>query len=127
MRMITSTTISRATTILLFILAATTVFAQTPPALSGRVIDGNGDVVPGAQVVLESRDNFFRTETVTDSNGTYSFTGLRNGDYIVTVSASSFASLTRTQSVPVDGPVDLLVEVGVEAGVAELALVGAPD
>src|SRR5688572_694359 len=109
MRTMNSTTISRATIILLFILAATAVFAQAPPALSGRVIDGNGDMVPGARVVLERRDSFFRTETVADPNGKYSFTGLRNGDYIVTVIANSFASLTRRQSVPADGPVDLVV------------------
>jgi Fe(3+) dicitrate transport protein len=128
MRTINPTTISRATIILLFILAATAVFAQTPPTLTGRVIDGNGDLVPGAKVVLERQDILFRTETVTDPTGTYSFSDLQNGDYTVTVIAPSFALLTHRQSVPADGPVDLLVEPSaVAVSVTTSYLAGAPE
>ena len=45
MRTITSTTISRATIILLLILAVTAAFAQAPPALSGRVIDATAEFI----------------------------------------------------------------------------------
>src|SRR5688500_8528556 len=122
--------IPRISILLLFLLATTSAFAQSTTGWSGRIIDANGDVVPGASVVLEKRDVRFRTETVADANGAYTFSQLPKGEYVVTVTAPSLAPLTRTQSIPSGGPTDLILEprtVAAEVSVTTSYLTGSPE
>ena len=61
--------------------------AQTT-ALRGRVTDQNGAIVQKAIVILSGPAGFQR-QTVTDNSGTYSFSGLQFGEYLLSVTAPS--------------------------------------
>lgn len=122
--------LSKFTFLFFFIIAVPGLLAQPTPSWSGRIIDANGDVVPGAVVVLEKRDVRFRIETVTDASGNYMFSNLARGNYVVTVTAPSFQALTRTQSIPTSGPTDLVLEpraVAAEVSVTTSYLTGSPE
>jgi hypothetical protein len=58
----------------------------------GTVMDVNGNVVPGAAVVLEGAQNSDRQATVADHSGAFQFNGLRAGTYHVAVTANGFES-----------------------------------
>ena len=64
--------------------------AQTTAALSGRVVDPSGAVVPGASVTITNQSTNDKTDTVTSADGTYSFPVLLPGTYSVTVAAKGF-------------------------------------
>jgi hypothetical protein len=70
---------------LLVVLAASPLLGQTA-ALSGRVTDESGAVVPGAKVTLTGPAGAVRSTTST-GDGTYGFSGLSLGEYTVQVSA----------------------------------------
>lgn len=128
MRFITPIFFSRITIGLLFALATSGGFSQSSLGLTGRILDGNGDVVSAATVVLESRDVRFRVETRTAASGAFGFSDLPKGDYILTVTAASFGSTIRMQSVPANGPIELLLEpraVAAEIAVTATSLTGA--
>lgn len=122
--------ISKAAILGLFILSATSLFAQGTTRWGGRVLDSNGDLVPGATVALEKRDAPFRTAAVTDAAGVFSFADLPAGDYVMTVTAPSFAPLTRILSLPASGPIDVSLEprlVAAEISVTTSYLAGAGE
>jgi hypothetical protein len=58
--------------------------------LGGRVTDPAGAVVVGAQAAIEQSAIGFRRETVTNSEGLYTFTNLPAGEYVVTIKAANF-------------------------------------
>lgn len=70
--------------------------AQTPSAVSGRVIDATGAVVPGAAVVLRRDNGPIAGETATDPSGRFEFAGLDTGGYVVTASLEGF-SIARAE------------------------------
>jgi len=79
-------------------MCATVAFAQgvTSGALSGVVLDPNGDPIPGASVVAELLTTGTRYETVTDASGRFKLVNTRaGGPYQVTVSREGL----RTQEV----------------------------
>ncbi len=128
MRFITHRFLSKTTIGLLFVFATSLVFSQSLIGLTGRILDRNGDVVSGAAVVLERRDVRFRVETRTDASGTFGFSDLPKGDYVLTVTAESFGSTTSMQTVPANGPIELLLEpraVAAEIAVTATSLTGA--
>src|SRR5690242_19056249 len=92
-------------TILLFTFNLQTIQAQDldTVTISGRVIDRNGAVVPGAevQVTLIKTD---RKHTInTDRDGRYRLIQLEPGIYIVRVSSAGFASQEFTNITTVSG------------------------
>ncbi len=64
-------------------------FAQTG-TLRGQVKDDSGAVVPSARVEINASGGFSKS-TVSDSTGSYSFSGLSPGSYSVQASARSLA------------------------------------
>src|SRR3989337_804930 len=62
--------------------------------------DAQSGMLPGATVTLVNRDTGLKRETVTNTNGAYTFTNVLNGTYDVRVSMSGFREAVRS-SVPV--------------------------
>lgn len=67
-----------------------------PGAITGTVMDGNGDIVPGADVALESGGRSSdRRMTTTNDSAFFEFTGVKSGiPYRITVSAPGFDEWT---------------------------------
>ena len=63
-------------------------------SVNGTVVDSSGAVVSGAKVTLTSTDQPATQETVTGSNGSYTFANVVAGNFQVTVTAASFAPKT---------------------------------
>jgi hypothetical protein len=81
--------VHRVVTALALLTAATSIWGQTA-GLRGQVTDPSGFVVPGAEVTLTGATGPAQS-TVTRTDGTYSFSGLRPGDYVVRASAPALA------------------------------------
>ena len=84
-----------------------TAAAQSGTELRGRVTDERDANIAGAEVRLRSRAGG-ELSTTTDDNGTYSFTNVAPGEYVLEIRANGFASsaarvtVTRGQSVKSD-------------------------
>ncbi|MGH9854448.1 MAG: TonB-dependent receptor domain-containing protein, partial [Blastocatellia bacterium] len=79
---------------LVFILGPA-LFGQTA-ALTGRVTDSTGAVVPGARVTITATASGVETATETNDQGFYTFALLPPGDYSVGVSKTGFQALRQT-------------------------------
>lgn len=78
--------------IALMVLFVFTAIAQTTTAsVTGRVADGQGNVVPGATVTVTDRGTGQARSTQTNSDGEFTVTALSPGRYNVTVEAQSFS------------------------------------
>lgn len=75
-----------------------TALAQNPTELRGRVTDERSANIEGAEVRLRSRSGG-EFSTTTDGNGTYSFTSLTEGEYVLEVRAKGFASFVSRVTV----------------------------
>ncbi|MDQ3817073.1 MAG: carboxypeptidase regulatory-like domain-containing protein [Acidobacteriota bacterium] len=62
----------------------------------GSVIDVNGSVVPGANVIVKSEANGQQYSTTTDGGGNFRTPPLASGSYTVTVSSSGFKQYVLT-------------------------------
>ena len=76
---------------------ATTSDKARPSQLSGKVVDTSGALLAGAPVMLRSADGTVERLTQSDSNGSFSISGLSAGKYQLVVSNPGFA----TQEMPV--------------------------
>ncbi|MBS1798039.1 MAG: TonB-dependent receptor [Acidobacteria bacterium] len=65
-------------------------FGQFGSGVQGTVTDSGGAVVPGARVSITNVATSQNLETVTNENGFYSFNGLAQGTYRITVTQSGF-------------------------------------
>lgn len=70
--------------------------SATTGAITGSVTDPSGAVVPLANVELTSKDTNLVQSVQTNTSGQYSFTGVRPGQYMLTVKIAGF----RTSSIP---------------------------
>ena len=86
----------KSTLILLVILFATNVVAQTSSSIAGTVTDERGAKVPGAQVTLTFTSGNELT-TTTDQAGSFQFKGLKAGTYLVAIKAAGFSVFTSEQ------------------------------
>jgi hypothetical protein len=66
---------------------------ENPGTFTGTVTDSHGAVIPGAHVSLKSSAGQI---TVTDATGRFSFKGLTDGEYILSISASGFVDFRAT-------------------------------
>ena len=84
-------------------------------SLVGNVVDAQGSAVPGARVTIVSRDTNLTRDTVTDSQGGYSFTNVQAGPYDVKVALQGFKEAIQSR-VPVTvgqiSRVDLTLTIG---------------
>ena len=95
---------------------ATISYAQSGVQLyhvTGRIVDANNAVVPGAHVSLKLRACQSTFSTVTDDNGEFSIQVPEN-DYSLTVSADGFARQSQKLSVKAAGdtPLEISLDVG---------------
>jgi len=79
------------------ILFATTAYSQV--TLQGRVRSGDQNV-SSALVALKSMGSDQVQETKTDSEGRYTFSSLKSGDYILHVQATDFVKFTKKIALP---------------------------
>ena len=80
--------------ILLF--AATTANSQSNYAsLSGTVVDPQQQVVPGCTVQLSSVSTNSSRQATTNERGMFQISGLLPGDYMLSVTAPGFSSVTQ--------------------------------
>src|SRR5688572_20619630 len=96
-------------------------------SLAGRVVDPQDAVVPGATVSIKNVGTNVENTFTTREDGSYSFSLLQPGNYMLTVSKDGFTTATR------DGIViqvadkltlDIKMEIGVSATISIMA--GAP-
>lgn len=73
----------------------------TTGALSGRVTDQRGGVVPGALVVVQNLDTGVEQTAETSHSGLYRFSALIPGTYSITVSLRGFCSVHGVMQVEV--------------------------
>src|SRR5436309_13980189 len=83
-------------------------------AISGKVSDGNGAVLPGAQVAIRNTATGVTTQLSANDEGVYRAPNLLPGQYQITGSAANFTSLQRdiTLTVGADLTIDLKLTPG---------------
>jgi hypothetical protein len=86
-------------------LVAAPLMAQQQGSISGKVIDPDGLVLPGATVTVNEQNTGFSRNVVTAQTGAYTIPNLTPGTYTLTVEMPGFGSLKRT---------DLLLTAGLE-------------
>jgi hypothetical protein len=97
------------------LLAAAPLFAQQQGSISGKVIDPDGLVLPGATVTVTEQNTGFSRNVVTAQTGAYTIPNLTPGTYTLTVEMPGFGSLKRTDLLLTAGlemVVDLKMQVG---------------
>ena len=111
----------------LFVLLAAPAHAQIGGgAISGRVADDSGGVLPGASVTATSLDTGVTRSTVTSSAGIYTVGGLRPGTYRVDVELSGFRP-ARRDGVQVETGVTRQIDVELMVGgLAEIIRISEP-
>src|SRR5204863_6562791 len=78
-------------------------------SVSGRVVDPQGAVVPGALVVALQTQTNIQSETVTGPDGRFRFPYLKVGPYEVTVHLQGFSAPTRALTLTVGSAFDISV------------------
>src|SRR5688572_2107454 len=79
-----------AAAVIIALLAATAGFAQSTASISGVVIDSDGGVIPGADVVVKNAATGESFSTVSSAQGVFSIPALITGTYSVTISLTGF-------------------------------------
>ena len=102
--------------VLAMVLAAGPVAAQqTSGNITGRVLDAQGSVVPGATVTAVQQESGFTRVDVSDTEGVYRLSALPVGHYNVTVELQGFTTVKREGIVVAVGQtlsVDVTLTVG---------------
>src|SRR5260370_9143699 len=108
---------SKTSLILVFLLAASLLFAQFDTAeVLGTVRDASGGAIAKAHVTLTNQDTGIQAKTTTDENGNYDFFNVKIGRYTITVEQSGFSKFTTTDvvvNVNARQRVDATLQVGV--------------
>jgi len=81
--------------IAVLLLACPMAYSQDSGAITGRVTDPTGAVVPGAAVTVTQTELNYENKTVTNGDGLYRVLSLRPGPYRVSVTAAGFEHLIR--------------------------------
>ena len=85
-----------ATSFILTCLLAVSTWAQSTGYLSGTVQDAQGAALAGAKIIVSDPARNLQLESVTTSDGTFSFTSLQPSTYTVTVEANGFKKYVQT-------------------------------
>lgn len=115
------------TTLFILVSLAAAAFGQTSwNAGSIRVVDANGSPVGGASVTVTNAAGSTRTNAVTDSDGRFSFPGIR-GEAIIVVAANGFARTERRFNLQAESGIEIVLypqPVAAEVMVASSYLAG---
>jgi hypothetical protein len=93
-------------------------------SISGRVVDQQGAVVPGASVIAHQAETNFVASTITDREGRFRLPTLKLGPYHVIVTLAGFVEETRLLTLTVGSAFDLpitLAVAGLDAAVTVTA------
>ena len=104
--------------------AAATQETVNQASVSGRVVDSQGGVVPGAMVMAWNTDTNFTAETTTDQAGRFRFPYLRVGPYEIKVRLQGFADVTRTLTLTVGSAFELPVMLAVAGVMTDVTVTG---
>lgn len=108
-------------------LAAGTASAQetiNQASVSGRVVDQQGLVVPGARVVAVQTETNLTLEGTSDSDGRFRFPFLKLGPYTLTATLDGFNPVRRTLTVTVGSAFELPLVMSVAGVDASVSVVG---
>ncbi len=75
-------------------LAGAACFAQSSSTLTGQITDQTELIIPGVRITVAGVDNGVRSQTVSDSDGRYLFSGLPPATYTITVELEGFKKTT---------------------------------
>ena len=93
------------TTLLALTLLSFSLFAQQGNAISGTVVDQNGNALPNANVYLENTNY----GTSSNEDGFYQISNISNGTYVLIVSEMGFKTFT-SKAITINGAVTLNVK-----------------
>src|SRR5262249_18829499 len=93
-------------------------------SISGRVVDPQAAVVPGALVTARNTDTNLSAETVTDRAGRFRFPYLRVGPYEMTVRLAGFADVTRMMTLTVGSAFEVPVMLAVAGVTTNVTVTG---
>ena len=82
--------------VLVLVLAAAPVWAQTTAQINGTVVDSDGGVLPGATVAVTQTETGFKRDTVSEADGAFALTNLPLGPYRLEVMLSGFREYVQT-------------------------------
>jgi hypothetical protein len=112
--------------IALFLSACPLIYSQDSGAITGRITDPTGAVVPNAAVTVTQTDLNYQTQTLTNADGLYRVLSLRPGPYRVSVVAPGFSNLVREGiSLRTDETMDLDLALKVGAANESVDVTGA--
>jgi hypothetical protein len=91
--------ISLSLMVILFLTAGSTAYAQsTDASISGQVKDAKGEAMPGVSIAIQNASNGFRSTSITNSEGKYSFRQLPLGkQYMVKASYIGYDPQTKNE------------------------------
>ena len=102
-------------TLMMLLLAAPLAAQQGTTELRGRVVDGQGGILPGVAVVIRNQNTGMFRETVSGADGSYIASGLTPGTYEINAELQGFKKFSRKGLVLEVGKttsVDVAMEVG---------------
>src|SRR5688500_11659436 len=79
--------------VLIAILLPTCAMAQLKGSINGTVVDSSQAAVPGASLVLSSKDTGETRQAASSGEGYFNFVDLSRGEYTLTVKAEGFREL----------------------------------
>ncbi|MBC7911299.1 MAG: carboxypeptidase regulatory-like domain-containing protein, partial [Pyrinomonadaceae bacterium] len=88
--------------------------------LSGRVMDQNGAMIPGAQVSVTHQETGAERVTVTNHEGVYAVTNLPPGEYDVRVQAKGFDTKISQSPITLQVGQSVTLDVSLSIGVREV-------
>ena len=98
---------------------------STTRSLSGRVVDPQGAVVPGAHVTARQTDTNIVGESITDEGGRFRFPYLKVGPYELAVHLDGFTDARRTVTLTVGSAFDVSIALTVASFDASVTVAGA--
>src|SRR5262245_13085863 len=81
--------------LLVFLVSASTAFAQQRGSILGKVTDPAGLGVPGATITVTEQGTGFTRTAISAENGAYTLTNLEPGTYSLVVDLSGFGPMKR--------------------------------
>jgi hypothetical protein len=105
----------------LLALCATGVLYCQTAAVTGRISDESGAIVPNARVTLNGPQRLTRTASAS-ADGTYTFVGLQAGDYTLTASAPQLATPAPVSIALSRAPVTVNLQMRVAATAVEVTV-----
>ncbi len=104
-----------AAALLFALITALPAFAQSTAAISGVVVDSDGGVIPGADVVVKNVATGETFSTISSAQGVFSVPALITGTYSVSVSLTGFKTVLLN---------NVIVNAGVPANVRATLTIG---